>query len=128
MAIAIQSHVRDAAAAICSRHGYADLVLHFNVLSFFTFGNSVESLLAYVRCAGELQGGLAGTRVTLVLRNVDCAPPGVEQEARALARAGGVPVYRSMEAAAVAIAAVQRYAPAAPARAGVERPASRSMR
>ena len=102
--------IRDAVGAIFSHHAYDDLVVHLNVLSFFTFGNSVESLLAYVGCAGDMQGVLGPTRVTLVLRNVDCAPAGVEQDARALARASGVPVYRSMEAAAAAIAAGQRYA------------------
>jgi acyl-CoA synthetase (NDP forming) len=107
--------IRDAVRAICSHHAYADLVVHLNVLSFFTFGNSVESLLAYVGCAAELQGFLEGTRVTLVLRNVDCAPPGAEDEARARARAGGVPVYRGMEAAAAAIAAGQSYVCASPA-------------
>jgi acyl-CoA synthetase (NDP forming) len=108
--------ISDAATAICSHHAYADLVVHLNVLSFFTFGTSAESLLGYVRCAGELPGSLDGTRVTLVLRNVDCAPPGVEGEARQLARAGGVPVYRTMEAAAAAVAAGQRFARAAAGR------------
>nr|BFE87576.1 hypothetical protein GCM10020093_101770 [Planobispora longispora] len=48
-------------------------------------------------------------RVTLVTRNGECAPHGVEDEVRVIAAGAGIPVYRSMEAAAVAVAAARRF-------------------
>ncbi|GAA4626304.1 hypothetical protein GCM10023196_034020 [Actinoallomurus vinaceus] len=83
---------------------YPDVIAHVNVQSFFTFGDSADPLLAYARGVGELQRELTGTRVTLVLRNAEYAPPGVEDELRVIARAAGVPTYRSVEAAATAVA------------------------
>ncbi|MCO6006526.1 acetate--CoA ligase family protein [Actinoallomurus purpureus] len=86
---------------------YPDVLAHVNVQSFFTFGDSADPLLAYARGVGELQRELTGTRVTLVLRNAEYAPPGVEDELRVIARAAGVPTYRSVEAAATAVAAAK---------------------
>ncbi|MEV0403584.1 acetate--CoA ligase family protein [Actinoallomurus sp. NPDC050550] len=83
---------------------YPDVITHVNVQSFFTFGDSADPLLAYARGVGELQRELTGTRVILVLRNAEYAPAGVEDELRAIARAAGVPTYRSVEAAATAVA------------------------
>ena len=107
--------IGDAVAAACAQHSYADIVVHLNVLSFFTYGDSVESLLEYAGSVGALAGLLPAVRVTLVLRNAECAPDGVAAKARALARASGVPVYHSMQAAAVAVAAGQRHTRAAAA-------------
>ncbi|GAA4613623.1 hypothetical protein GCM10023195_59070 [Actinoallomurus liliacearum] len=90
-----------------ARRPYPDVITHVNVQSFFTFGDSAEPLLAYAHAVGELQRGLTGTRVTLVLRNAEYAPPGIEDELRAIARAAGVPTYRSIEAAATAVAAAK---------------------
>ena len=50
-----------------------------------------------------------GGTITLVTRNAEYAPAGVEDAVRAAAREGGGPVYRSMEAAAVAVAAGKSF-------------------
>ncbi|MFC5181067.1 acetate--CoA ligase family protein [Actinomadura harenae] len=100
--------VRNAVAAILERRAFSDVVAHVNVQSFFTFGNSADPLVAYTRAVGRLQADVPDTRITLVVRNAECAPPGVEDEVRAVAREAGVPVYRSMEAAASAVAAMRR--------------------
>ncbi|WP_214413065.1 acetate--CoA ligase family protein [Sphaerisporangium fuscum] len=102
--------VREAIAAIQARRPYPDVVAHVNVQSFFTYGDTAEPLYAYTRHLAETQALLPGTRITLVTRNGECAPPGVEDEVRAVAAAGGIPVYRSVEAAAVAVAAGKRHA------------------
>ncbi|WP_424535377.1 acetate--CoA ligase family protein [Sphaerisporangium viridialbum] len=102
--------VRDAIGAIVSRRPYPDVVAHVNVQSFFTYGDAAEPLYAYARHLAEAQALLPGTRVTLVTRNGECAPPGVEDEVRAIASGAGIPVYRSVEGAAVAIAAGKRFA------------------
>ncbi|WP_019634074.1 acetate--CoA ligase family protein [Actinomadura atramentaria] len=101
--------VRHATGAVLAGHAYADVVAHVNVQSFFTFGNSADPLLAYAREVAALQESAPDTRVTLVMRNAECAPPGVEDAVRDAARAAGVPVYRGMEAAATAVAAVRRH-------------------
>ncbi|MFG1999466.1 acetate--CoA ligase family protein [Spirillospora sp. NPDC048911] len=100
--------VRLAVTAILAERPYADVITHVNVQSFFTFGNSADPLLAYTRSVGKLQEELPGTRITLVTRNAECAPAGVEDAVREVARAAGVPVYRNMEAAAVAVSTGKR--------------------
>ncbi|MEV0147644.1 acetate--CoA ligase family protein [Nonomuraea sp. NPDC050733] len=97
--------VPSAVAAILRRRPYRDVVAHVNVQSFFTYGTAAEPLLEYARALGRAQDELSGTRFTLVTRNGECAPAGVEDEVRGIAARAGVPVYRSMEAAAVAVAA-----------------------
>ncbi|GAA1627647.1 hypothetical protein GCM10009733_025510 [Nonomuraea maheshkhaliensis] len=88
---------------------YADVVAHVNVQAFFTYasahGDPGEPLYAYARALAAAQADRPGTRISLVTRNGDCAPPGVEDEVGRIAAAAGIPVYRTMEAAAVAVAA-----------------------
>jgi hypothetical protein len=92
---------------------YADVVAHVNVQSHFTYGTSAEPLFAYAKAVGALQEELRrtrpGVRVTLVTRNAECAPAEVEDAVRATVRQAGVPMYRSMEAAATAIAAAATH-------------------
>ncbi|MFD1546769.1 acetate--CoA ligase family protein [Nonomuraea guangzhouensis] len=97
--------VRRAVEAIVRHQPYPDVVAHVNVQSFFTYGTRAEPLFEYARALAATQDALPGTRVTLVTRNGECAPPGVEDEVRAIVAAAGIPVYRSMEAASVAVAA-----------------------
>ncbi|WP_329519930.1 acetate--CoA ligase family protein [Spirillospora sp. NBC_01491] len=99
-----------AVTAILAERRFADVIAHVNAQSFFTFGTSADPLLAYTRGVGALQAELPGTRITLVLRNAECAPPGVEDAVREIAREARIPVYRTMEAAAVAVAAVKNHA------------------
>jgi succinyl-CoA synthetase alpha subunit len=103
--------VRDVVHAIMNadRRPYSDVVAHVNVQSFFTYGDTAEPLYEYARHLAELQRDLPATRITLVTRNGECAPPGVEDEVRAIV--SGIPVYRSMEAASVAVAAGRRFSP-----------------
>ncbi|MFF5206476.1 acetate--CoA ligase family protein [Streptosporangium sp. NPDC000396] len=101
--------VREAVAAIVARRPYPDVVAHVNAQSFFTYGTSAEPLYAFARSLAQAQDDLPGVRITLVTRNAECAPPGVADEVRAIAADAGIPVYRSMEAAAVAVAAAKRF-------------------
>lgn len=105
--------LRSAVMAILETRPYADIVSHLNVQSFYTFNSpgvdSTASLLAFTRAVGELQAELPDVRITLVTRNAEVAPPGVAESVRAAARAAGVPVYRDMESATVAIAAGKTY-------------------
>ncbi|MGN9782061.1 acetate--CoA ligase family protein [Nonomuraea sp. ZG12] len=96
--------VREVIGVAVRGRPYRDVVAHVNVQSFFTYGTAAEPLLAYARALAGAQRELT-TRITLVTRNGECAPAGVEDEIGAIMTAAGIPVYRSMEAAAVAVAA-----------------------
>nr|WP_281367971.1 acetate--CoA ligase family protein [Nonomuraea typhae] len=100
--------VGEVIAAIVGRQPYRDVVAHVNVQSFFTYGTRAEPLLGYADALAAAQDGVAA-RITLVTRNAEYAPAGVEDEIRAIAAAAGIPVYRSMEAAAAAVAAGGRH-------------------
>ncbi|WP_415840297.1 CoA-binding protein, partial [Nocardiopsis gilva] len=116
----------DAAGTLRSVWGavspFPDVVAHVNVQSFVTYGgrdrgapsgapeaagpsSGLTGLLEYVDHIAALQSGLPRSRVTLVLRNAECGPPEVVDDARAAARAAGVPVYPTLEAAAGAVRA-----------------------
>ncbi|MEQ4718120.1 acetate--CoA ligase family protein [Nonomuraea sp. B19D2] len=101
--------VPDVIEALLRHRAYRDVVLHVNVQAFFTYGDAAEPLYAYARAVAGAQEALPGTRITLVTRNGECAPAGVEDAVRRIAAAAGIPVYRSMEAAAVAVAAGGRH-------------------
>ncbi|WP_327086648.1 acetate--CoA ligase family protein [Nonomuraea sp. NBC_01738] len=98
--------VTETVEAIVRRRPYADVVAHVNVQSFFTYGTRPEPLLDYARALTRAAGT---ARITLVTRNAECAPPGVEDAVRRIAAEAGIPVYRSMEAAAAAVAAGGRH-------------------
>ncbi|MFE3453102.1 acetate--CoA ligase family protein [Nonomuraea sp. NPDC059194] len=97
--------VKQVIATVVGRLPYQDVVAHVNVQSFFTYGTTADPLLDYARHLAQVDG----VRVTLVTRNGEFAPPGVEDRIRAIAAEAGIPVYRSMEAAAIAVAAGQRF-------------------
>jgi acyl-CoA synthetase (NDP forming) len=101
--------VPEVIGAILRRRPCRDVVAHVNVQAFFTYGDAAEPLYAYARALAGAQEALPRTRVTLVTRNGECAPAGVEDEVRRIAAAAGIPVYRTMEAAAVAVAAGGRH-------------------
>jgi hypothetical protein len=85
--------IRHAVTAITAHRPYADVIAHVNVQSFVTYGTSADPLLAYARSIGTLQNELPATRVTMVIRNGECAPAGVEDAVRASGvgrRASGV--------------------------------------
>ncbi|WP_043631789.1 acetate--CoA ligase family protein [Nonomuraea candida] len=88
---------------------YRDVVAHVNVQAFFTYGDAAEPLYAYARALAGAQAARPGVRITLVTRNGECAPAGVADEVGRIAAEAGIPVYRSMEAAAVAVAAGGRH-------------------
>ncbi|MGR6922921.1 acetate--CoA ligase family protein [[Actinomadura] parvosata] len=102
----------DAVAGPCEdvvAGAYRDVVAHVNVQAFFTYGTAPEPLYAYARALAGAQAARPSLPITLVTRNGECAPAGVVDEVGRIAAAAGIPVYRTMEAAAVAVAAGGRY-------------------
>ena len=99
--------VYDVVCQIDEVQPYPDVVAHVNAQSFVSFGTSMKPLLAYVASVADLQRARP-FRVSLVLRNAECGPARIEDKARAIARTAGVPLYRTFDAAASAIAAGKR--------------------
>jgi acyl-CoA synthetase (NDP forming) len=93
---------------ILARQPYGDLIVHFNVQSYFSFGpGGADKLLPSLDMVADL--AYPGTRVTLVPRNVDTAPPELAAAMFARAVERGLPCYRTLDEAAVAVAAVQQF-------------------
>lgn len=95
------------------RAAYRDVLLHVNVQSYYGYADTgVTPLLELLDGLGALHR--LGARLSLVPRNLDCAPA---EDAAALSAAcarSGVPVFRDLDQAATAIAAVQRRRAVAP--------------
>lgn len=99
--------------AVFAHQHYRDLLLHVNVQAYYSYGTGgaapLLELLARLG-ASEWQG----TRLALVLRNLECASP---DDARALAdacTAVELVCFRDFDEAATAIAAGQRFDRARP--------------
>lgn len=86
---------------------YADVLLHVNVQSYYGYADTgVAPLLALVESLSDLHR--QGVRLSLVLRNLDCAPAADAEAATAACARSGVPLFRDLDQAAVAISAAQR--------------------
>jgi len=93
---------------ILERQQYSDVLVHFNVQSYFSFGaGGADRLLPSVDMVADI--GYPGTRVTLVPRNLDAAPPTLAAAILTRAIERELPCYRTLDEAAVAIAAIQRF-------------------
>jgi acyl-CoA synthetase (NDP forming) len=93
---------------ILARQAFSDVLVHFNVQSYFSFGpGGADKLLPSLDMVAEL--AYPGARVTLVPRNIDTAPPELAAAMFARAIERGLPCYRTLDEAAVAIAAVQQF-------------------
>ncbi len=99
-------------AVLAHRH-YRDAMLHVNVQAYYSYGTSgAAPLLELLAQLGA--SDWQGTRIALVLRNLECASP---DDARALADACAVAelvCFRDFDEAATAIAAGQRFDRACP--------------
>ncbi|MEU8132452.1 acetate--CoA ligase family protein [Streptodolium elevatio] len=86
---------------------FADVLLHVNVQSYYGYADTgVAPLLALVESlAGPTRHGV---RLSLVPRNLDCAPSADAEGVLAACARSGVPAFRDLDQAAVAIAAAQR--------------------
>jgi acyl-CoA synthetase (NDP forming) len=93
---------------VLSTQPYSDLLLHVNVQSYFSYGEGgAEPLRALLDRIGDATWP---GRAALVLRNLECAPPADASAVMDAVIAADVPVFRTFDEAAVAIAAAQRYA------------------
>jgi acyl-CoA synthetase (NDP forming) len=84
---------------------FPDALIHVNVQAYYSYGTGgAAPLLAHL---GTLADRWPVTRLTVVLRNLDVAPP---EERDAIVAASPVPAYRTFADAAAAVAASKRFA------------------
>ena len=92
---------------ILNAQRYRDVLVHVNVQAFFSYAADGGAKLVPVADAiADLD--FPGVRVAFVPRNLDVAPAAMAEALLDRCRAREVPVFRSADEAAVAIAAAQR--------------------
>ncbi|HEV8296049.1 MAG TPA: hypothetical protein VGQ20_02085, partial [Acidimicrobiales bacterium] len=93
---------------ILKEQAYADVLLHFNVQAYFSFSaDGGDMLLPVIDAVAGLD--YPGTRIALVARNLDTAPAALVERFIAAAKASNVAMFRTIDEAAVAIGAAQRF-------------------
>jgi len=98
--------------AILPDQPFPDVLLHANVQAYYGYGTGgTAPLCALVASvAAALTGGrYPASRVVLVTRNLEVAPGSDADAVRNAATAAGLPVYRTFDEAAVAIAAGKEH-------------------
>jgi acyl-CoA synthetase (NDP forming) len=97
---------------------YPDVVVHLNVAAYYSYGDAgVAPLLDQL---DALAAAEVPARLALVARNLECASGADADALRTHAAALGLPLHTGLDEAAVAVAAVRRFAAArAAVRAGV---------
>jgi hypothetical protein len=93
---------------LLARQECSDILLHLNVAAYYGYGPpNLQSLAELIRRTGRVD--VANTRLALVLRNCEVARgPDADLVAQAC-RDARLPAFTTPDAAARAIAAVQRF-------------------
>jgi hypothetical protein len=95
---------------VLAEQPFPDVLLHVNVGAYYGYGTGgIAQLLEVLEL---LSAGAARwpARVALVTRNVEVAPPEAATRLRDAGIATGIPLYRTFDEAATAIAAGKRHA------------------
>jgi acyl-CoA synthetase (NDP forming) len=85
---------------------YPDVVLHFNVQSFYSYSDNVTRLLEML---DRIAGWTWPTRVSIVLRNLDCATADDAATLRRRAAELGLPIFTRFDDAFTAIRAAKDF-------------------
>lgn len=95
-------------AAVLDRQSFTDVLVHLNVQSYFSYASDgAEKLVPFVEAMGAAD--LRGARLALVPRLSEVAPPEVQQALAAACVRHGVVAHPTLDGAATAIAAIQRF-------------------
>jgi acyl-CoA synthetase (NDP forming) len=90
---------------ILTAQEYADVLLHFNVQSFYSQGDAGAERL--VEMVSHVAASAWPCRTGIALRNLECAPAADAAGVRAAVRKAGLPLFTSFDDAMVAVAAAQ---------------------
>ena len=91
---------------------YPDVVIHANVQAFFSYGGGgIDRLHAILQAtAARAAEAWTGSRLGIVTRNLECAPPESVDRIRRTGRRVDLPVFTAFDEAMVAVAAAKRHA------------------
>jgi acyl-CoA synthetase (NDP forming) len=107
-AVVTAENVGEVLAAILGAQPFPDVLLHVNVQAYYGYGDTgVRPLLDLMETLAALD---LGSRPVVVARNLDVAPGRHLDEVFAGANRFGIPLYRTLNEAAVAIRAGKRFA------------------
>ncbi|GMU77362.1 MAG: acyl-CoA synthetase [Acidimicrobiia bacterium] len=98
--------------AVLGGQPYPDVLAHVNVQAYYGYGTGgTAPLCALIESLGAALNGLRypASRVVLVTRNLDVAPGADVDAVLAASTAAGVPVFRTFDEAAAAIAALKAF-------------------
>ena len=88
---------------------YPDAVIHSNVQAFFSYaGDGIERLFPIIETTAARHW--PHTRLCLVLRNLDCAPPEIAARIRQTCLDADLPFFTRFDEAMAAVAAAKRHA------------------
>ena len=90
---------------------YPDVVVHTNVQAFFSYaGDGIERLFPIIETTAAATTQWPHTRLSLVLRNIDCAPPDIAARIQQTCLNANLPTFTRFTEAMIAIAATKRHA------------------
>ncbi|WP_420435353.1 acetate--CoA ligase family protein [Candidatus Poriferisocius sp.] len=90
---------------------YPDVVVHTNVQAFFSYaGDGIERLFPIIETTAAATTQWPHTRLSLVLRNLDCAPPETAARIQQTCLDANLPTFTRFTEAMTAVAAAKRHA------------------
>ncbi|WP_419923782.1 acetate--CoA ligase family protein [Candidatus Poriferisocius sp.] len=90
---------------------YPDVVVHTNVQAFFSYaGDGIERLFPIIETTAAATKQWPQTRLSLVLRNIDCAPPDIAARIQQTCLDANLPTFTRFTEAMTAVAATKRHA------------------
>ena len=90
---------------------YPDVVVHTNVQAFFSYaGDGIERLFPIIETTAAATTQWPHTRLSLVLRNIDCAPPDIAARIQQTCIDANLPTFTRFTEAMTAVAATKRHA------------------
>ena len=90
---------------------YPDVVVHTNVQAFFSYaGDGIERLFPIIETTAAATTQWPHTRLSLVLRNIDCAPPDIAARIQQTCLDANLPTFTRFTEAMTAVAATKRHA------------------
>ena len=94
---------------VLAQQPFPDAIVHANVQAFFSYqGGGIDALFPIIETFGR--AAWPQTRTSLVLRNLEVAPPEVAGRIVEACVAVGLPAYRTFDEACCAVAAAKRFA------------------
>ena len=90
---------------------FPDVVVHSNVQAFFSYaGDGIERLFPIIETTAAATANWPQTRLALVLRNIDCAPPDIATRIHQTCLTTNLPTFTRFDEAMTAIATTKRHA------------------